>query len=142
MNATTAASRIADWIRPWYPAGLVAHTRPDCPDLLKVQPHPREGSGWLNPNNGKVCLPCLKADGYPLWDAHCNTCRLSLAEEKSWNDNASIFTTKDEAIAWKRAHQCEPCVSLISPQPVTLPQADDRLTLFPLADLIAVESAA
>ncbi|MFI7449572.1 hypothetical protein ACIBQX_18895 [Nonomuraea sp. NPDC049714] len=136
------ATNIADWIRPWYPGGTVGHTRANCPDLLHVVPAPIEGTGWLNPNNGKVCMPCLKADGYPLWDARCNTCRLSLAEEKSWNACASIFTTKQQAIAWKHAHQCEPAVSLVSPEPFTLPEADDRLTLFPLADLITVESAA
>lgn len=42
-------SAVAEWIRPWFPAGLVGHIYRDCPDLLKWTSEPVEGSGWLDP---------------------------------------------------------------------------------------------
>lgn len=42
-------SVVAEWIRPWFPAGLVGHIYRDCPDLLKWTSEPVEGSGWLHP---------------------------------------------------------------------------------------------
>lgn len=134
MNTATVNTAWLDWIRPWYPAEHVGHTRPDCPLLLAVQPTPIEGVGWLDPNIGRTCMPCLKADGYPLWDAECRTCSSSLAEEKGWDDSASIFTTKEEAITWKRDHRCEPAVSLVSPQPITPPPPAAQPALFALKD--------
>ena len=129
-----------DWIRPWYPGGKVGHTRPDCPDLLRVVPNPVEGTGWLDPNLGKVCDPCLKADGYPFWDARCGTCRASLAEDKAYS-SASIFTTREEASRWRRDHRCEPHITLIAPpRTPPAPQPEAQLALFPLADLTAVEA--
>ncbi|WP_405149495.1 hypothetical protein OG589_14720 [Sphaerisporangium sp. NBC_01403] len=62
-----SASAIADWIRPWYPAGVDVHTGqifghlfPDCEELLRVEVEPREGSGWLDPRAGAVCEDCLE----------------------------------------------------------------------------------
>ena len=42
-------SAVAEWIRPWFPAGLVGHIYRDCPALLKWTSDPVEGSGWLHP---------------------------------------------------------------------------------------------
>ena len=123
-------------IRPWYPAGAVGHTRPDCPDLLKVEPSPREGSGWLNPDVGKACIPCLKADGYPLWDAECHTCHYSFKEARGDDDGVhSIFATKAEVLAWKRDHRCEPSVSLISPTPPPPAQPQGQGALFSVPEV-------
>lgn len=121
MAATATLPDTTSWIRPWYPAGSVGHTRHDCPDLLKVEPVPREGSGWLNPDRGKVCIPCLKADGYPVWDAECHTCHYTFKEARADDGIHSIFATKDEAMEWKRVHRCEPAVSIISPTPPSAP---------------------
>ncbi|TDD45418.1 hypothetical protein E1286_24175 [Nonomuraea terrae] len=85
-------------------------------------------------------MPCLKADGYPLWDAHCHTCDWSLAEEKA-DDDASIFTTREEASAWRANHRCESYVTLTDPNP-PVAQAAAQLDLFPLTDLTAERTAA
>ena len=42
-------SAVAEWIRPWFPAGLVGHIYRDCPRLLKWVSEPVEGAGWLDP---------------------------------------------------------------------------------------------
>jgi hypothetical protein len=138
---TATITRVANWIRPWYPAGRVGHLYPDCPHLLRIEPDPAEGAGWLDPHQRNVCDPCLKRANYPMWNAHCHTCDWSLAEEKA-DDDAPIFTTQEEAIAWKRDHRCEPAVSLIPPKPMAPPQPADQPPLFPIADLTAVEAAA
>ncbi|MEV4837760.1 hypothetical protein AB0K05_24780 [Nonomuraea sp. NPDC049486] len=65
-------SAIAEWIRPWYPGGedvkagrfdqppvFIGHLYPDCPQLLSVDPAPREGSGWLDPRAPGTCPACL-----------------------------------------------------------------------------------
>ncbi|MEV0993449.1 hypothetical protein [Nonomuraea sp. NPDC050202] len=64
------------WLRPWYPAGVVVHTGQilghldaECPELLRVEPNPREGAGWLDPRTGDVCLPCLREKAPDLYDA-------------------------------------------------------------------------
>lgn len=130
------AAPFSDWIRPWYPAGAIGHTRPDCPTLLAIQPTPAEGSGWLVPRRGQVCDPCLRADGYPFWNATCHTCKGSLADEKAGDDTVSYFTTREEATRWRREHRCEPHVSLIPPEPAAPPQPANQPALF------ALESAA
>lgn len=135
IKVTAAAPTVPVLIRPWYPAGAVGHTRPNCPDLLKVEPSPREASGWLNPEQGRVCMPCLKADGYPLWDAECHTCDYSFKEARADDGMYSIFATKDEAVTWKRDHQCVPAVSLISPTPPAPAQPDGQTALFSVLEV-------
>lgn len=136
MNATATAGAFTDWIRPWYPAGAVGHALADCPTLLRVEPEPRAGAGWLNPHRGQVCDTCLKRAGYPLWDAECHTCESSLAEEKSEDDDRT-WTTKQDAIAWKRDHRCEPAVSLIDPLPAAPAHYLTQPALFPAAEAAA-----
>ncbi|GAA3550546.1 hypothetical protein GCM10022419_033480 [Nonomuraea rosea] len=133
IAAPTAATPVL--IRPWYPAGAIGHTRIDCPDLLKIESTPREGSGWLNPELGQVCIPCLKGDGYPLWDAHCNTCGYSCKDARADDGIYSIFITQDEAITWKREHRCEPAVSLISPTPPPPAQPQGQGALFSVLEV-------
>ncbi|MFI6793635.1 hypothetical protein ACIBG4_40525 [Nonomuraea sp. NPDC050383] len=68
MTATTAASSITDWIRPWYVGAVLTHPQlgghieghiyPDCERLLRIESQPREGSGWLDPHTGYVCASC------------------------------------------------------------------------------------
>ena len=62
-------SVFTDWVRPWYPGVVDAysgriegHLFPDCEDLLRVQPDPQEGAGWLDPDAGDVCTTCLNRD--------------------------------------------------------------------------------
>lgn len=69
MTMTTKIEVSGDstyWLRPWYPAGvnvrtgqIVGHLDPECPELLRVEPFPHEGAGWLDPRTGDVCEPCL-----------------------------------------------------------------------------------
>jgi hypothetical protein len=75
-TATIALPDSAYWIRPWYPAGVVVHTGqilghldPECPELLRVEPYPREGAGWLDPRTGDVCESCLSEKAPDLYDA-------------------------------------------------------------------------
>lgn len=60
---TVTAPFPGDMIRPWYPAGHVGHIDADCEELLRWEPEPREGSGWLDPQNADpyhpVCADCL-----------------------------------------------------------------------------------
>ena len=61
-----------DMIRPWYPGGddirlttthrrmvLVGHLYADCEELLRVDPEPKEGAGWLDPRQPGTCQGCL-----------------------------------------------------------------------------------
>jgi hypothetical protein len=111
MNATAAASRVADWIRPWYPAGLVAHVDPECPRLLKHVSEPVEGSGWLDPyaepvQGARVCPECV-----PGWNAECAICDASMA----WDDDEGPYS-EAQAKQWKQQHRCQPVVRIIAPE--------------------------
>jgi hypothetical protein len=79
MSLTTKTEVDGDttyWIRPWYPAGvnvhtgqIVGHLDPECEELLKVEPTPREGAGWLDPRTGDTCEPCLRNHDPELYAA-------------------------------------------------------------------------
>lgn len=103
---------VADWVRPWFPAGLVGHLDADCPELLRWVSEPAEGPGWLDPHSGEVCRTCvIEKVKVPEWDAECRTCMDRMSDE--WDDNAPL--TKDDAETWKDEHHCKPSVHLISP---------------------------
>ena len=115
------STAIAEWIRPWYPAGPIGHVLPDCEELLHHVAEPREGSGWLDPRQGEVCVDCLRRHDpglykaifeAPSWDAECSTCDSSMSEE--WEEEDKPFTA-DDANRWKREHECEPSVKIIPP---------------------------
>lgn len=77
MTAVTDTSTTPEvarprWIRPWYPGGedvaagrfgsppvFIGHLYPDCEELLRVDPYPAEGAGWLDPRQPGVCEDCL-----------------------------------------------------------------------------------
>lgn len=52
------------WIRPWYVGAVITggriegHIYRDCERLLRIEPEPREGAGWLDPGQGPTCEPC------------------------------------------------------------------------------------
>ncbi|YCK35147.1 hypothetical protein ACNF49_13990 [Actinomadura sp. ATCC 39365] len=79
VSTTTKIELSSDstyWLRPWYPAGvnvhtgqIVGHLDADCPELLRVEPYPREGAGWLDPRTGDVCEDCLREKAPDLYDA-------------------------------------------------------------------------
>lgn len=110
--ATVEQPAWLEWIRPWYPAGQVGHIFADCPDLLGQMPAPVEGAGWLDPFKGPVCGECVKRAGIPSWQAECDTCCASMAEE--WADHSAPFT-KADAELWRDEHRCQPSVRLIEP---------------------------
>ncbi|MGW6498573.1 hypothetical protein [Nonomuraea angiospora] len=99
---------IADWIRPWFPAGWTGHVRADCPGLLKWVSEPAEGAGWLDPGQAIVCTTCI-----PSWNAECATCGDTLADDLNWEDDRPH--TEGDAKQWKRRHRCQPIVRLIAP---------------------------
>lgn len=105
---------VTDWIRPWYPAGSVGHLYADCEGLLKTEPEPSEGTGWLDPNKGKVCRACCRRHGVPEWDATCDTCNTSMSDEWDDDDEERPFNDSD-AKEWQREHRCEPSIRLIAP---------------------------
>ena len=56
-----------DWIRPWYPGHVPAHSTTgqfeahidaDCERLRQVRPEPVEGCGWLDPDDPLACKSC------------------------------------------------------------------------------------
>jgi hypothetical protein len=109
MNATN----VADWIRPWYPAGLVGHADIDCPRLREQVSSPVEGPGWLDPyaepvQGTRVCPECV-----PGWNAECAICDATMTNSDDHDDDGSY--TEAQAKAWKRQHRCEPIVRIISP---------------------------
>jgi hypothetical protein len=113
MNATTAASRIADWIRPWYPAGLVGHVDAECPRLLKHVPEPVEGSGWLDPyaepvQGARVCPECV-----PGWNAECAICDASMSTDDE--DDGGPYS-EAQVKQWEQQHRCQPVVRIIAPE--------------------------
>lgn len=106
---TTA--NIADWIRPWYPAGTVGHVDPECPELLKHVTTPTEGPGWLDPHAKPVqgattCTECV-----PGWDAECAICDASMSDDP---DDERPYS-EAQAKEWKRQHRCQPIVRIIAP---------------------------
>lgn len=122
----------ADWVRPWYPAGPIGHTRADCPELLRLVADPKPGPGWLNQYGGSVCATCV-----PSWDAVCETCDASLSEE--WAEDGPCFTEAD-AKRWESDHECQPAVRLIGPRrrDEFLPPAyPDQTCLFDIKDAAA-----
>jgi hypothetical protein len=137
MNA--AASRVADWIRPWYPAGPVAHLSPHCPELLRIETEPREGSGWLNPHTSDTCQTCLDQHGYASWHAECKTCGACIGDDYT----SRSYVSEADAKAWEFDHECEPQVVIEAPpKPPAPAQPEGQGALFPPADLTAVEAAA
>lgn len=66
MNIVTVASTTwLGWIRPWYVGavqpgtGLIeGHIYPDCARLLRIESEPREGTGWLDPQQEPICGLC------------------------------------------------------------------------------------
>ncbi|MET8864645.1 hypothetical protein ABZW11_17045 [Nonomuraea sp. NPDC004580] len=106
-------STINDWIRPWYPAGLVGHADINCPRLRDQIPNPVEGPGWLDPyaeprQGTRVCLECV-----PGWKAECAVCDASMTDE--WGDDADGPFNEAHAQQWKQQHRCEPIVRVTPP---------------------------
>ncbi|MBO4273117.1 hypothetical protein [Microbispora triticiradicis] len=122
MSATFPAGLI----RPWYPAGKTAHTRADCPELLRTVPQPQEGPGWLDPRQGPVCGTCM-----PSWNAVCHTCGASLAEARG--DGSHI--SEGDAKKWMAQHECEPEIGLVPPKNTrNAGQPANQLSLFDIKD--------
>lgn len=122
---TTA--NIADWIRPWYPGGPEAHLSPTCPELLRVEAQPRQGSGWLNPNISDTCQTCLNQHGYASWHAECKTCRTDICDASG----SKPYISEAEAKRWRDEHECQPEVVIEAPpKPAPPAQPDNQTALF------------
>lgn len=137
MTTTANATRVADWIRPWYPGGHVGHLSPNCLELLQVEPEPREGAGWLDLRTNDTCRACLDQHGYASWHAECKTCGTCLCDDFT----SQPYISEADAKRWKEEHECEPVVALQAPpKPNAPPQQAGQLALIPLTAL-AVEAA-
>jgi hypothetical protein len=119
-----------DLIRPWYPAGPEGHIYADCEHLLRDQPEPREGSGWLDPRGPGVCEPCLLRH-IPPWDAECETCKATIGDD--WKRSAPY--SEGDANAWIAEHECEPVTRLIPPPSAPAPAPPDGQTALFTVDL-------